>query len=409
MEKMALARLRQLSAHEVGHTLGLSHNYAASTRNRASVMDYPHPYVSLGRDGVPDLSDAYATGIGEWDKATIAYGYSDLPQAERTAILERAHRAGLYFLTDADARPPGSASPSAHLWDSGPNAIDELKRLLDVRAAALERFGLRNIREGIPVANLEDVLVPLYLSHRYQAEAAAKALGGLDYRFALRGDGQKIAELVPAAEQRRALEALIAAVQPEVLVLPERVLQLLPPRAHSYPRTRENFRSRTGLTFDAFAPAESAARIVAGLLLNPDRAARLVQYHARDAKLPGFDEVAQRLMAATWKAPRKTGQAGEVQRVIEQVVLNELLTLAANESAAAQARAIALLTTQELERWIRAQPEGSTTQRAHYSLTLDLMRRFRDDPKQWNATRLAEPPPGQPIGCSDLEWIDARF
>ncbi|HBY62558.1 MAG TPA: peptidase, partial [Solibacterales bacterium] len=280
MERMALARLRQLSAHEVGHTLGLSHNYAASTRNRSSVMDYPHPYIKL-TGGTPDFSDAYGTGIGDWDKVAIDWGYREFSEGadERTslnAILDAAHRRGLYFLSDDDSRPLGSAHPESHLWDSGANAVDELKRMMDVRAAAMARFGERNIRLGMPLSNLEDTLVPLYLGHRYQLEAAAKSIGGLNYRYALRGDGQMQPAIVAPAEQRRALQALLTALAPEQLALPESLLKILPPRAEGYERSRESFRHRTGLTFDALGPAEAAAELTLSLLLNPERAARLV-------------------------------------------------------------------------------------------------------------------------------------
>src|SRR5438445_10471901 len=214
MQEMALARLRQLAAHEVGHTLGLMHNYSASTVNRSSVMDYPPPVAKLAGEGSVDLSDAYATGIGEWDKVSITFGYQDFPTGldERAAlnkILLDAYGRGLRYLTDQDARPAGSSSSLAHLWDSSSNAVDELNRLMQVRAAALKRFGENNIREGAPLATLEDVLVPLYLLHRYQVEAASKLVGGMDYTFALRGDGQTPTQIVAPAEQRRALAAVL--------------------------------------------------------------------------------------------------------------------------------------------------------------------------------------------------------
>jgi hypothetical protein len=209
MLDMALARMRQLAAHEVGHTLGLMHNFAASTVNRASVMDYPPPLVKLGLDGVPDLSNAYAMGIGTWDKAAITFGYQDFPPGtDETAALRKmltdAFASGQRYLSDQDARPPGSASSIAHLWDNGPNAVDELGRVMQVRAAALRRLSENNIREGAPLATLEEVLVPIYMYHRYQVEAATKVIGGLSYTYALRGDGQVSAEIVDAQEQRRA-------------------------------------------------------------------------------------------------------------------------------------------------------------------------------------------------------------
>src|SRR3989475_624327 len=214
MEQVVLARLRQLAAHEVGHTLGLQHNFAASISSRASVMDYPAPLVRLGADGLPDISDSYARGIGEWDKVTIAYGYQDFPVGidERAAldkILSDAFKRGLMYLTDQDARPASASSSVAHLWDNGAHVVDGLANVMAVRAAALRRFGENNIREGAPMATIEDVLVPLYMYHRYQVEAAAKLVGGEDYTFSLRGKGDKNPQIVAPDEQKRALYAVL--------------------------------------------------------------------------------------------------------------------------------------------------------------------------------------------------------
>jgi hypothetical protein len=405
MLEMALARLRQLSAHEVGHTLGLAHNYAASTANRASVMDYPHPLVKLGADGVPDLSDAYATGVGEWDRLAIAYGYRQFPAGtdERAAlekILQDGFRRGIFFLTDQDARPPGSASPVAHLWDNGPNAVDELERVMKIRAAALARFGENNIREGAPLAGIEEVLVPIYLYHRYQVEAAVKVIAGADYRFAARGDGQKIVELVPPAEQRRALDAVLATLQPEALALPESLLKLLPPRAYGYGRTRETFRVRTGGTFDAIAPAESAAHHVLGLLLHAERAARLNEHHARDTNFPSLVEVMDRILAATWKAPQGRGYPAQIRRAVSFVALYHLMALAANERAPAQVRAVASWKLNQLGEWLRSQAGKAELEgeRAFYFFAAQQIALFEKDPKQIALPRPVEPPDGPPIG-----------
>ena len=291
MLEMALARLRQLAAHEVGHTLGLQHNYSASTVNRSSVMDYPPPVVTLGADGVPDVSNAYATGIGEWDKVSIAFGYQDFApgvdeHAELNKIISGALSRGLRYLTDQDARPPGSSSSVAHLWDSGTNAVDELNRLMKVRAAALSRFGENNIRVDAPLSTIEDALVPIYMLHRYQVEAASKLIGGMDYTFALRGDGQTPTQIVAPAEQRRALASVLATVKPGVLALPEPLLKIIPPRVPDYERGREHFKIRTSPAFDALAPAEAAAGHTLEFLFNAERASRLVEFHARDAKNP---------------------------------------------------------------------------------------------------------------------------
>ena len=402
-ERMVLARIRQLAAHEVGHTLGLSHNYAASVHNRASVMDYPHPLIELGSDGVPTLGNAYATGIGEWDKVAIAYGYTVFPAGTNEkqaldAILQKSIAAGLVFLSDEDARPVGSVSPIAHLWDNGSNAVDELRRLMEIRRRALERFGERNIREGDPLSKLEDVLVPLYLLHRYQTEAVSKLVAGVDYRFALRGDGQKQAEMVAPAEQRRAMDALLATIRPEALELPERLLNLIPPPAHGYSRTKEDFVRHTGLTFDPLGATESAANLTVRMILNPERASRLVEQHARNSQIPGLAEVIHQLMQATWEAAPEPGVHGEIRRVVDSVVLYHLMVLQKDESASMQARAIAGRELEDLRKWLIAPRAGDGSSQAHWSSAALQIRRFQENPKDFQMPVPAEPPPGQPIG-----------
>ena len=404
--QMALARLRQLSAHEVGHTLGLGHNYIASTVNRASVMDYPHPLAKLAADGSIDLSDAYATGIGEWDKIAIAYGYQDFApgtdeHAALTNILTDAMQRGLAFLSDQDARPPGSAHPATHLWDNGANAVDELERILLVRAAALQRFGERNITPGTPLAMLEEVLVPLYMSHRYQAEAAAKVIGGMSYTYALRGDGQQPTQIVPVAEQRRALDAVLRTLTPETLALPESLLRLIPPRPDGYQGgERERFRGRTGLTFDAVAPAEAAAGFVLSFLLHPERAARLEEFRARDANHPGLGEVVDALLAATVQAPAKDNLDGAVQRTVNLAVLYQLMALAADNRAAGQARAVAAQKLDDLMKWLesRGRTVENETWQAHYNFAAAQIAKFQEDPSKLPLPQPLAPPDGPPIG-----------
>src|SRR6266852_910618 len=362
MEQVVLARLRQLAAHEVGHTLGLQHNFAASITNRASVMDYPAPLIKLGADGIPEISDAYARGIGDWDKVTIAYGYQDFPagtdeQAALDKILSDAFKRGLMYLTDQDARPASASSSVAHLWDNGANVVDGLANVMKVRAAALRRFGENNIREGAPMATLEDVLVPLYMYHRYQVEAAAKLVGGEDYTFSLRGKGDTNPQIISPEEQRRALNAVLNTLKPESLALPESVLRLIPPRPPGYARTREDFRIRTFPNFDALAPAEAFANHVSNFLLNQERAARLVEYHARDSRYPGFGEVVDRIFASTWKAPIGTGYNAEIQRTVNMVVLVDLMSLASGERASNQVRAIAEAKLAELKGWLIQQQD----------------------------------------------------
>jgi len=406
--EMVLARLRQLAAHEVGHTLGLQHNYAASPVGRSSVMDYPAPYAKLGPDGVPDLSDAYAKGIGEWDKVSIAYGYQDFPTGTNESealdqILSAAFSRGLMYLTDQDARPASASSSVAHLWDNGRNVVDELGNVMKVRAAALRRFGENNIREGAPMATIEDVLVPIYMYHRYQVEAAAKVIGGQDYTFSLKGKGDRNPQIVAPEEQRRALVAVLETIKPEALILPESLLKLIPPRPVGYGRTREDFRIRTQPSFDALAPAEALADHVSNFLLNSERAARLVQFHARDTRNPGLVEVIDKILASTWKAPVATGYAGEIQHTVDMVILGDLMALASAERAPNQVRAIAELKLEQLKGWLGTQRTltADDNHRAFLFYAVEQIKRFQDDPKKMNLTRPQDPPDGQPIG---MDW-----
>lgn len=402
MEEMALARIRQLSAHEVGHTIGLAHNYLASARNRASVMDYPHPLVRLADDGSIDLSAAYDTGIGEWDKVSIAYGYSDFTEgtdedAALERIIERARERGLIFLSDQDARPAGSAHPQTHLWDNGEDAAVELRRMMDVRAVALQRFGEAAIRADMPLATLEEALVPLYFHHRFQIEAAAPALGGKYYTYALRGDGQLPLRRVPADEQNAALGALLETLAPEALALPRSIIALIPPRPYGFPAHQELFGRYTGLTFDPIAPAGVAARMTLSMLLHPERAARLVEQAALAPGLPGLIDVLDGLEAATFGPTPDDGYRAEIKRLVEDAVVEALMELA-GAAEMPQVRAIATHRLQRLHDRLAAR-DGGDAVRAHASYLAAGIQRFLDRP----APPMTEPrpipaPPGSPIG-----------
>ena len=301
MVEMALARIRQLSCHEVGHTLGLGHNYASSVNDRASVMDYPHPRVKIKTDGSLDLSSAYDRGIGEWDKVSITYGYQDFPEninekKELKNILNRAFSKGLYFLTDQDARPESSAHPLAHLWDNGKHPTNELERVMKIRSIALKHFSENKIPAGESLATLEEILVPVYMYHRYQIEACSKVVGGLYYNHSLRSDKQKSLKIVKPQEQRHALDILLSTLHPKNLVLNERILNMIPPRPPGYEENSELFPRYTGITFDPLRAAETVANLTVKLLLNPGRAARLIEYHSRDNKYPGLNEVLEKLL-----------------------------------------------------------------------------------------------------------------
>ena len=407
---MALARIRQLAAHETGHTLGLMHNYAASIVNRASVMDYPPPTVTLGADGVPDVSNAYAVGIGAWDKIAITYGYRDFPAGTNETqaldkVLDDAFASGQLYLTDQDARPLGSASPITHLWDTGNNDLDGLQQVMAVRQAALKNLSENAIREHTPMATLEDVLVPVYLYHRYQVSAVAKSIGGLNYTFDLRGPNRKDPEIVPAAQQRQALHAILKTLSPQALAVPQPLLNIIPPRPPEYPGSKENFARRTSPAFDSLAPAEAAAEIVLQLLFQPERAERMIEYRARDANNPGFDELLDEVMATTWKAPAAPGYNGAIQRTVNAVVLSHLMSLAADEHASTQVRAVALLKLDELKKWLGAQENllKDVPTRAEFFFAKNQIDHFEKNPAEVHVTAPAAPPAGDPIGSDGWE------
>jgi hypothetical protein len=413
MLKMVLARIRQLAAHETGHTLGLAHNFAASSVSQGdSVMDYPSPYITLDPDGKIDLSHAYAVGIGDWDKVAIDYGYRQFqphtsPQAEQAAlnkILTDADRAGQLYITDEDARPFGSAQPHAHLWDNGRDPAAELDRVLAVRAAALKNFGPNAIRPGTPMAQLEQVLVPLYLYHRYQTEAAIKEIGGLDYRYNERpapGEaGLPGPEIVDPATQKKALTAVLRTLAPETLTLPESLLRILPPVPPGDARTGESFPAHTGLTFDPIAAAESAADLTLKVLFDPARASRLIEYHMRVPASPSLRSVLEAVSATVAERPEAGhSMSSEVERAVEFRALEAMLALAVNPDAASQARAIARSHVADLlQQWTAAPPLSDTAEAIHRAALLVRIRDFERDPTKFVPSKPVEAPPGMPIG-----------
>jgi hypothetical protein len=404
MLKMGLERLKQLAAHEVGHTLGLMHNYASSVSNRASVMDYPHPLVRLNATGEIDLTNAYDNKIGEWDKVSIEWGYQDFSSTtnEPTAlnkILSDAEKKGLQFISDRDARATGGLHPQAHLWDNGIDAVAELKEVMKVRSKALSQFGEKNIRPGMPMAMLEDVLVPVYFYHRYQVEAVTKMVGGMYYTYALRGDGQVITKALSKDEQRRALNSVIDCLDPKFLILPDRIAQLIPPRPAGYDFSRELFRKRTGLAFDVLSPAETAADLPLSFLFNSERLNRMAQYEAENNGL-GAGEMINTLITKTWKAPRLSGMERLIQLQTEQVLLTYLLAASINDNNSFIVKSNAQKALNDLKIFIEAQSKTATdeTYKGHLLLALERMKK----PENAKPTIHKEIPPGAPIGC-DLD------
>ena len=403
MLKMALARLRQLAAHEVGHTLGLMHNYISSSDGRASVMDYPHPQARINNAGEIDLSGAYDDKIGAWDKISITWGYQDLPsgvneQTYLNGLLNDAQSRGLEFLTDQDARPPGSLHPRTHLWDNGKDIVDELNNVMAIRQKALTKFGENSIRPGTPMAMLEDVLVPVYLYHRYQVEAAVKIVGGLNYTYTLRGDKRVPTEPVNKEDQVRALNKVLECIDPTFLMIPPRIVALIPPRPAGYNSSRELFRKRTGLSFDPLSPAETAADLPMSFLFNSERLNRLAMNIGLTTL--SLDEMISQIMLSTWKAPRRNGMELLIQQQTEQVILTYLLSASVNENNSFVTRAIIKRELEELKNYIdlRLKLANSDSYKGHLLLALDRMK----EPEKAKPTLHKEIPPGSPIGC-DLE------
>ena len=401
----ALARIRQLSAHEVGHTLGLSHNYYDSEAGRISVLDYPHPLITLDGDGF-DYDEVYDTDIGEWDKVAIRYGYEVFAPgtdeaAELERILDEAWDEDVRFFTNQDV----SAHARADQWSNGTDAGAELDRMLDVRRAALDRFGERVIRAGRPMAEMEEALVPLYLHHRYQVTAAASVLGGMHYTYAVRGDGLDPVRPASAAEQSRALDALVRALQPAELTIPESVLAELPPRPSGYGRTRELFPRYTGPMFDAVSPAVVAAAHVVDAVLNPSRAARLLEQRLLDASLPGLGDV----IAALVEVGEPNGADGpyeaEVRRAVGRVVADGLMRLA-DGAPMSQVRAVAARHLGQLGSMAASLASEDGAQGAHFALLARDIQRFEDRPyAPWTPVATPNAPPGAPIGSPGMDWI----
>lgn len=408
IQELALSRIRQLSAHEVGHTLGIAHNFAASVNSRASVMDYPHPALEVSDAGVLDALNAYDVGLGQWDFQTIKYGYAEYATPLEEAVglaatLQENKDAGLYFISDADSRAPGGAHPLAHLWDNGADPVNELERLLGVRSAALQRFGAQNLRAGQPYAELEEILVPLYFLHRYQVEAVHRLIGGMYYEYSVYDGGSAEPEQVTpiaANDQMRALDALMQTLAPEVLALSPQILATIPPKPVGYSRNRESFPLRTSLGLDFATIAETAADHTLSGILQGERLARLMNQHSLDPTLPSIQDVLDRLLNSSWFAERSAGQSGRVQQSVNNVALYRMLALLRSDDTDNQVKAAVNLALRDLQEWLddEADEVSDNDWRAHYRLALDELENWGD-----NSTAdslLSEPlpmPPGAPI------------
>jgi len=398
--EMALARLRQLSAHEVGHTLGIDHNFAASASGDASVMDYPHPNLYLDDLGQVRLDRAYARGVSPWDRLVVRYGYSIFSDGQEAtglnAILEEADQGGIAFINDRDARVPGSAHPGAHLWDNGTDVFARLGEILTIRKTGLEQFSPAVLSEGTPLFEMERRLVPVYLLHRYQLEATAKLLGGLYYDYGLKEDRPSRLEPIEAAIQFQALDAMIDLLRPGRLALPESLHYLIPPAPSGYERDREFFSGHTGISFDHFSPVRAGADLVLENLLQPQRLARLAEQQAINPDLPGIQDVMEALLDVSWSADRPgTPYLRAVKSEMDWRVLRGLMSLSDDPSAGDSVResTTAILISLAAKLNSRAKKGDAHSAAARYEI-----QKFLDRPPAVEPLAPPSLPPGPPIG-----------
>ena len=397
--ELALDRIRQLSAHEVGHALGFAHNFAASTYGKGSVMDYPAPDVRV-TNGQMDFSNTYGVGVGEWDKFAAIWLYGDLTEQEREEVVQSALDRGLAYVADSDARSVGTAHPLGNVWDNGADPVEGLNEAMKVRRLALETFGADRIQPGQSIYDLNKVIVPIYLYHRYQTAAAAKYIGGMSFNYSLNGDGQDMAKIVPASDQRRALRAVLATLDPKALDIKDETLELLMPSLVSYSiadSDRELFRRTAYPAFDVTAAADTAADLTFDVLLNPRRAARLIEFKRRDAGNLGFMDMLQTTRAYVMKQP-PNDRTGEIAKAIQARFVFALMDLANSEvTPGVKAR------TDKVLRDIRTDLGANGSGHGLWLVSLVDAHLERPVTPQTPVTAAKALPPGGPIGQGVME------
>jgi len=406
MLEMALARIRQLSAHEVGHTIGFAHNFAASTENRASVMDYPHPLISIENN--INLDKAYDVGIGEWDKVTVAYSYSDFDENinEKEAlntILETAYSNGLRFITDSDARALGGAHSLGHLWDNGKSASDGLENIIKIRNKSISNFSKFNIRENQPFSVLEDVFVPLYFLHRYQTEAAVKIIGGLEYNYATRGDNQTTVKSLSYSDQTNTLNSILKTLDANFLSIPKDKLDLFPPRAFSYPRTRESFKSMMGVGFDPISIASTASNMTLSLLFHPERMNRLILQKSLDHTNLGISELFDKTISRTFMIKHQNSYINEIQQTINHKFLEYLMNLSLSDKSLFQVKDHANKAIESIDNYLSLKANRDFPYLSHYK---NLIKNFKKYPDKYEMSESLKIPDGSPIGSNDCTYIN---
>ena len=402
IKEMALARIRQLSAHEVGHTLGIAHNFSASVNNRASVMDYPHPLVSIVDGGI-DLSNAYAEGIGQWDKHVVKYGYSQfgpdrIERNELVSLVAAAKRQGLLYMSDPDARPLSGAQPDGHLWDNGADAAEELKRVLEVRQLALSQFGNNNLAENRPFSDLQEIFVPIYLFHRYQVTAAAKLIAGVDYAYDIKDGDAPLLKPVTGARQTQALTQLLATLNAEQLVVSKEIQSLIPPKAYGSYRNRESAPTKAGLVFDPIELASASANHTLSAILNSARLNRLAQQSALSPDLLSVSQTLEQLLDVSFKSKPANGQGAIIQQRVGALALEALISAMKDESLGIEVKAEILEALSNLQAWLQQTSiQQNSVHSSFYKLVSYHLDWYFEHRKWLGLIKPTSLPPGSPI------------
>jgi len=400
---MALSRIKQLSAHEIGHTLGFSHNFLASSNNNSSVMDYPHPIIKIKNNKI-DIKNAYSIGIGEWDKVSVAYSYSEFDELEDEKIelkkiLENAYKNNLRFISDKDSRPKGSSHPLSHLWDNGADAIIELKKIMKIRDVALQNISLDHLKKGEPFSNLQDIIVPIYLLHRYQSEAVVKLIGGVDYDYAVKGNIKYEIKTIDKIKQREALNNFVQLLTPEKLKFPNNLRKILFPKAFGSKITRENFLTQTGVVFDFIGSANTLSDNLLELLLNPERASRLIQQSGFEVSQLSLEEVLESLFAISFKKRYSNNHNRQINEVVKHNVLKNIFSLAQNPKAYPETKAIVFSKLESLDNFLADQEDS-----IYSNYYRNEIQKYFDNPSEFRLNSSNRIPDGSPIGNFSCDY-----
>mgnify|MGYP001499478035 FL=1 len=402
IKKTSLDRIRQLSAHEIGHTLGFAHNYISSANNRSSVMDYPHPKIDIVNGDI-NIDNAYSKNIGDWDKVSVRYAYTDFQENENedvklNDIIEEAVNKGLYFLSDSDSRPVGSANPFSHLWDNGEFPYKELDKLLKVRDLALKNIDLDNLVDGEPYDRIEDILVPIYMLHRYQIESAAKAIGGVDYLYFVKNKNNDKVKFVDSKLQKESLKSLLNVLNPKNLVLPNNLIQILSPRSFRNPRTRENFESNTGVTFDYINASSSIINHTLTFLLNPERINRIYQQNMFGEKILMLDDYLTIISNSIFSNNRMSPYESSINKNTSSLFLDHLFLTFNNSNTNDLSKSVILSSI------INTKEKLSSNLNDYNSFLVNKINGFIDNPDKYIPVEKTKIPDGSPIGNFSCDY-----